>query len=114
MTTPLGELIRRKRKAMNKGTGWTQEQLAQRLGVKQVAVSDWETGKNSPRDIKPVMELLGITQDEYMAATAAMVFDDPVVQHLAATTKVSNEVRNALLTLYREAVLAHNLLTNET
>jgi transcriptional regulator with XRE-family HTH domain len=103
MSTPLGDLIRHKRK----DKGWTQTQLAERLRVQQVTVSEWETGKNQPRDITAVMKILGITHDEFMAAVAAMVYDDPVVIHLSATTAVSAEVRDALLTLYREAVQAH-------
>jgi len=44
--TPLGERLRRKRI----DTGLTQTAVAEKIGVFQVTVSNWETGKTTPND----------------------------------------------------------------
>lgn len=41
--------------------GWTQAELAERLGVSQVSVSRWETGERVPR--RPVLLLLESIRD---------------------------------------------------
>ena len=47
----------------------TQEELAQKLGVGQSAVSMWETGKSTPRPdvLKKLAALFGCTIDELLA-----------------------------------------------
>ncbi len=48
--------------------GWTQNQLAERLGITDKAVSKWETGRSMP-DLSlftPLCELLGITLNELL------------------------------------------------
>lgn len=50
--------------------GWTQEQLAERLGVTNRSVSRWETGANLP-DLDLMLELaalFGISLDEFFGA----------------------------------------------
>jgi putative transcriptional regulator len=110
MANELGNLIRSKRRAK----GWTQAQLAQQLGTTQVAVSDWETGRTVPSKLKAAADLLGITEDDIRSAIAARITDDPVQRELMATTKVSPDARDALLTLYREAVKAHRTKNDES
>lgn len=53
--------------------GWTQEELAQRLGVSAQAVSKWETGQSMP-DVAlllPLAQALGCTVDELLTGSAA-------------------------------------------
>ena len=94
----LGKLIRDKREQH----GWTQEHLAREVGVSQGLVSSWEKGKIQPFG-HPVYKVLGVTEEEVMAAMAAGTTDDPVEQALAATRRIDPKIRNALLTLYRYA-----------
>ncbi len=46
--------------------GWTQEQLARRLGVAQGAVSKWERGQRlpSPRRLQALTDLFGVQVSE--------------------------------------------------
>lgn len=104
MANELGNLIRSQRRAK----GFTQAQLAEQLDTTQVAVSDWETGKTVPSKLAELVDLLGITEDEWRSALAARLTDDPVRRELMATTRVSSDVRNALLTIYELGVQAHN------
>lgn len=50
-------------KALRKGSGLTQEQLAERLGVTNRSVSRWETGSNLP-DLDLLIELADLYQVE--------------------------------------------------
>lgn len=110
MGNELGDLIRRKRKAK----GWTQTQLAQKLGTTQVAVSDWENGKTGSSKLAAAGRLLGITDEDLKLAMAGQLTDDSVVQALMATQRINAEVRDALLTLYKEAARAHQRQNDET
>lgn len=61
----IGAFISERRKAI----GWTQNQLAEKLGITDKAVSKWETGKSMP-DLSlfmPLCTLLGITLNELFA-----------------------------------------------
>jgi len=57
----LGKKIQKLRKEKN----WTQEELAERLGVSSQAVSKWETDISSPDILllRPLAELMGISVD---------------------------------------------------
>lgn len=70
----------RKIQKLRKDYGWTQEELANRVGVSAQAVSKWETDVSSP-DIsllRPLAEQFGVSVDELlnMEETA----EKPVVQ----------------------------------
>jgi len=54
---------------LRKEKGWTQKEMASRLGVSDKAVSKWETGKSLPDMgiLIPVSELLDITVDELLS-----------------------------------------------
>lgn len=55
--------------ALRREKGWTQTQLADRLGVTDKAVSRWETGKGMP-DVSllaPLGEALGVSVNELLA-----------------------------------------------
>jgi len=61
----IGAFISERRKAK----GWTQSQLAEKLGITDKAVSKWETGRSMP-DLSlfvPLCTLLGITLNELFA-----------------------------------------------
>lgn len=46
--------------------GWTQRELAQRLGVSSGAVANWEVGTRTPnlRTAKKLAELFGVSVDQ--------------------------------------------------
>ena len=90
-----GALIRGRRM----GRGLTQSQLGERMGVTQVAVSDWENGKSLPRDPLGLKRELGIEPDEWLAT---MVYDDPVVREIQGQTRLPAETRSALVTIYQK------------
>ena len=54
---------------LRKDKGWTQKEMASRLGVSDKAISKWETGKSLPDMgiLIPVSELLGISVDELLS-----------------------------------------------
>lgn len=53
-------------KAYRKAVGISQEELAAQLGVSQVAVSQWESGRTHPgfEKIIKLSDILGVTIDE--------------------------------------------------
>jgi len=52
-------------KSLRETMGWSQAELAKRLGVSQVSVSLWETGVNSPS--RPVQMLFSKLREEIAA-----------------------------------------------
>lgn len=58
--------------ALRREKGWTQKELAERLGVTDKAVSRWETGKGMPDVslLKPLSETLGVSVNELLAGEA--------------------------------------------
>ena len=78
-TMTLGRKIQKMRKEM----GWTQEELANRVGVSAQAVSKWETDVSSP-DIsllRPLAEQFGVSVDELLNMEETVA--QPVVQMVA-------------------------------
>ena len=70
----------RKIQKIRKERGWTQEELASRVGVSAQAVSKWETDVSSP-DIsllRPLAEQFGVTVDELLNLDETV--EKPVVQ----------------------------------
>lgn len=93
----------RKIQKMRKEKGWTQEELANRVGVSAQAVSKWETDVSSP-DIsllRPLAEKFGVSVDELLNMEETMA--QPVVQMVAP------EKRKSL----NELVLRMNILDTE-
>lgn len=70
MENGLGALIRSARQRR----GWTQEQLADRIGVQKSYVSQWETGARKwPQEhIRAIAEHLGLSQVD-MAVAAGLI-----------------------------------------
>lgn len=54
-TSHYGNQIKRARKKK----GWTRKQLAEKCGVKESTVLDWEFGRRRPKDWKTVQRALG-------------------------------------------------------
>lgn len=50
-------------RARREALGLSQEELAERLGVKQVTVSRWESGKRAPTDPVSVQMVIGALED---------------------------------------------------
>ena len=72
----------RKIQKLRKEKGWTQEELANRVGVSAQAVSKWETDVSSP-DIsllRPLAEQFGVTTDDLLNMDETA--EKPVVQML--------------------------------
>ena len=87
----IGKFIAKKRKEKN----FTQEQLAERLGVSNKTVSKWETGKCMPdySVVKILCEELEITVAELMDGEAAdersvRAYDDEQIMDLLKRTQV--------------------------
>ncbi len=61
-----GTLIARWRERL----GWSQKDLAERLGLKPQAISQWELGKTSPTAarLEEVARAFGVTMAEFYAA----------------------------------------------
>lgn len=49
-------------KTFREGLGLTQEELAERIGVTHSAISQWESGKKSPRPM--VLKMLTMLRDQ--------------------------------------------------
>jgi transcriptional regulator with XRE-family HTH domain len=105
MTRSLGELIRHRRKEL----GLTQDQLAERVGRSQVAVSEWERNVVRPSDFKRLAEALDVPVERLVLANASDVFfdDDPFEGAILQAERLSHEHRNVMLTIYR-ALVAQN------
>lgn len=95
----VGELIRQRRGEL----GLTQEQLAERLRVTQPAVSAWERGKDLPNSLSAVADALDIPREQMVAVVeAAGRANDKVEQAIGEQLLLSREVRDALVTIYRQ------------
>jgi transcriptional regulator with XRE-family HTH domain len=78
---PIGERIRTRRREL----GWTQEELARRLGVRQNVISRLEAGNvNNPsvHMIRSLARILGVTADYLIG----MYDDDPALLALTASS----------------------------
>ena len=89
-----------------KRNGWSQEELANRLGVSRQAVSKWESASSVP-DLQRVLELsklFGVTTDYLLKDEMG---PEPVAEHMVydgeELRKVSMEEANAFLDLKEKA-----------
>lgn len=92
----IGALIAKKRKEKK----LTQEQLAEKLGITNKAVSKWENGKCMPdvSIIQLLCELLGITVNELLNGEENSQSDEPVV-HLLWLVKKLEKIRIIIIGL---------------
>jgi transcriptional regulator with XRE-family HTH domain len=117
-TNELGRLIREARLRR----GWTQEDVANRLGVKDSYVSQWETGaRRWPQEyVRPLAALLGLSQVEM--AVAAGLIDPPAdapprvaadfrIQTMAEVwPRVRPDVRAAVYELFRQLIAVPGMI----
>lgn len=66
-------MIRINIKRYREEKGWSQRELAEKLGVKQSAVGMWESGRNNPEygRLEEIASVFGITIDELINGPAA-------------------------------------------
>lgn len=104
--------------ALRREKGWTQRELATRLGVTDKAVSRWETGKGLP-DIallRPLSEALGVSINELLSGEAIkpgqeLAKSDALVLHtLEAAEKRIRRIWRNLLYALGAVLLAGSLL----
>lgn len=88
--TTIGSYIAQKRRTRN----LTQEQLAEKLGVSNKAISKWENGKCMPdySIIQTLCDALGVTLPELMdgedaADSSVRVYDDAQILDLLRRTQ---------------------------
>jgi transcriptional regulator with XRE-family HTH domain len=60
---------------LREAAGWTQEQLAERVGVKREAIARWEAGKREPgwSNVLTLAEALGVDCTAFTQAPAERV-----------------------------------------
>lgn len=103
---------------LRKEKGWTQVELADKLGVTDKAVSRWETGKGFP-DIslmKPISETLEITVNELLVGVridpeySQKKADDTIIQTLSDSKELVNKIINVAIFALGGIVLVWSLL----
>lgn len=98
MINALGELIKRKRAEL----GLSQAQLGRRVGVSQVAISEWERGVVQPSKPLELATAIGVSKEELKEVIAAgFISKDRVEQEIRQEQRLSWEAREALVTVYR-------------
>ena len=97
--TTIGSYIAQKRRAKN----FTQEQLAEKLGVSNKTISKWENGKCMPdySIIQKLCDALGVTLPELMdgedaAENSVRVYDDEQILDLLRRTQELERQKNIL------------------
>lgn len=103
------ETIAKKIKTLRKARGMTQEQLADRLGVKRSTISNYEIGRRSPhiKELEAISEALGVSLEYFgiggnqvfdLIARARMMFDDEDISQ-EEKAKVYKEIMRLYLEL---------------
>jgi len=80
---------------LRKSRGWSQEELAERLGVTRQSVSKWEGGDSVP-DVDKIVdlsELFGVSTDYLLKDRAGSPTEEPVVRAAASHDPESAESR---------------------
>ncbi len=98
----IGEVIRKHRKAR----GWTQETLANYLGVTTPAVNKWESGSTMP-DITllaPIARLLDVSLDELLSFREELTQDEIRALVRTAEQKFAQEPYGAVFLWVREQI----------
>lgn len=73
-------------RAWREGAGWSQRELAERLGVTQAAIHNWESGQRQPslRMLSQIARAFGRSRDELLEGTEPVDIDQPPVDLLQA------------------------------
>lgn len=85
-----------------KQNGFTQEQVAERIGVSRQAVAKWETGETLP-DIESVVklaELFDVTVDMFLHPLEGLKDEDDSKKHIFGMTKIND---NGQVTIPKKA-----------
>ena len=102
----IAERIRQEREKR----GWSQEQLAEMIGVDRTTINKYETGASRPtRKIKELSALLGISAEEFVgveislkadtqrtAASDRLLFDEREREHIKKYRAMTDEHREAV------------------
>lgn len=110
METGLGALIRSARQRR----GWTQEQLAEKIGVQKSYVSQWETGARKwPQEhVRAIAFHLGLSQVDM--AVAAGLIDEPMEPYPLPTDPRVQEFIDLLPYLTDAALESMRMMANFT
>ena len=91
-----------------KRNGWSQEELAEKLGVSRQAVSKWESAGSVP-DLQRVIqlaELFGVSTDyllkDEMEPAEVVVYSNAETENITPVRRVSMEEANAFLEMKRK------------
>ena len=104
----LSNKIAKKIKILRKARGYTQQQLAEMLGVQRATISNYEIGRRSPhiKELEKLAEILGVNLEYFgvtnndlteLVAKARVVFDDDEIP-----TEEKAKVYKEILKLYLE------------
>lgn len=104
----LSNKIAKKIKILRKARGYTQQQLAEMLGVQRATISNYEIGRRSPhiKELARLAEILGVNLEYFgvtnndltdLLAKARVVFDDDEIP-----TEEKAKVYKEILKLYLE------------
>ena len=104
----LSNKIAKKIKILRKARGYTQQQLAEMLGVQRATISNYEIGRRSPhiKELARLAEILGVNLEYFgvlnddltdLIAKARVVFDDDEIP-----TEEKAKVYKEILKLYLE------------
>lgn len=105
MSSKIGKKLR----ILRKTKGYTQQQLADLLGVQRATVSNYEVGRRSPhiKELERIAEFLGVNLEYFgvsnddltdLVAKARVVFDDDDIP-LEEKTKAYKEILKLYLEL---------------
>ena len=109
-----GRYIARKRKEKN----FTQEELAEKLGVSNKTVSKWETGKNMPdySVVKTLCDTLEITISELMegedADRSCRLQEDQIVELLRRSQEIEKQKKCIIGLIYMTTSTSIGLLAD--
>lgn len=81
-------------KKLREAKGWTKAELGKRVGVSDVTIGYWESGKTEPRmgKVEMVAEILGVTTDELLFTTAPAAPAKNHIKNITFPVGTSNKV----------------------
>lgn len=109
---PLGDKLRKLRKERD----WTQQQLAEKLGVHGRDITRWEKNKVKPRatTLAKLAEVFDVTVEELTLDNGSLRLDtvipDPeLLTQFQAVSQFSEEERNALKILIQAMIIKNQM-----
>lgn len=100
-------------KFFRKKNGYTQEQIAERIGVSRQAVAKWEKGEALPdiENIVALADIYGVTIDSLVRNVAAYGGVSPEKQHMFGLVRVNDKGQ---ITLPKQCREIFNINTADT